>query len=100
MCFESWFWNETLSKSLFSISRTCINKWVFLETGKISQVIPIFKESKKDDVRCNKPTSLLCCSEAFEKFALIKDTAGSGIYYTTVSVVSVNREVQQYNYYS
>ena len=60
--------SETLSKSLYLLFRTFINKRLFPTYWKTSQVAPIFKEKNKASVECYRPISLLCsASKVFEK---------------------------------
>ena len=60
--------SETLSKLLYLLFRTFINKRLFPNYWKTSQVAPIFKEKNKASVECYRPISLLCsASKVFEK---------------------------------
>ena len=60
--------SETLSKLLYLLFSTFINKRLFSTYWKTSQVAPIFKEKNKASVECHRPTSLLCsASKVFEK---------------------------------
>ena len=47
---------------------TFLNKGIFPETWKLSEVVPIFKDGNKCDIKRYRPISLLCCiSKIFEK---------------------------------
>ena len=60
--------SETLSKSLYLLFRTFINKQLFPIYWKTSQVVPIFKEKNKASVECYRSNSLLgSASKVFEK---------------------------------
>ena len=59
---------KTVSKSVLLIFQTFLNKGVFPETWKLSEVVPIFKDGKKCDIKRYRPISLLrCISKVFEK---------------------------------
>ena len=59
---------ETLSKLLYLLFRTFINKPILPTYSKTRQVAPIFKEKNKASVECYRPISLLCSiSKVFEK---------------------------------
>ena len=52
--------SETLSKLLYLLFRTFINKRLFPTYWKTSQIAPIFKEKNKVSVECYRPINLLC----------------------------------------
>ena len=52
---------KTLSKSLLLLFQTILNKEIFPELWKLSQITPVYKEGSKADVNCYRPISLLCC---------------------------------------
>ena len=59
---------KTVSKSVFLIFQTFLNKGIFPETWKLSEVVPIFKDGNKSDIKRYRPISLLgCISKIFEK---------------------------------
>ena len=48
--------------------QTILNKGIFLELWKLSQITLVYKEGSKADVNCYRPISLLCCvSKLLEK---------------------------------
>ena len=59
---------KTVSKSILLIFQTFLDKGIFPETWKLSEVVPIFKDGIKCDIKRYRPISLLCCiSKIFEK---------------------------------
>ena len=59
---------KTVSKPVLLIFQTFLNRGIFPETGKLSEVVPIFKDGNKCDIKRYRPISLLCCiSKIFKK---------------------------------
>ena len=59
---------KTVSKSVLLIFQTFLKKGIFRETWKIGEVVPIFKDGNKCDIKRYRPISLLCCiSKTFKK---------------------------------
>ena len=52
---------KTLSKYLLLLFQTILNKGIFPQLRKVSQITPVYKEGSKADVNCYRPISLLCC---------------------------------------
>ena len=50
---------KTVSKSVLLIFQTFLNKCIFSETWKLSEVVPIFKDGNKCDIKRYRPISLL-----------------------------------------
>ena len=52
---------KTVSKSVLLIFQTFLNRGIFPETWKLSEVVPMFKDGNKCDIKRYRPVSLLCC---------------------------------------
>ena len=52
---------KTLCKSLLLLFQTILNKGIFPELWKLSQITPVYKEGSKADVNRYRPKGLLCC---------------------------------------
>ena len=93
--------SETLSKSLYLLFRTFINKRLFPTCWKTSQMAPIFKEKNKTSVECYRPISLLCsASKVFEKLSLIIYTPKFNLSWKTYNTASGKKDQQYYKWYN
>ena len=52
---------KTVSKSVLLFFQTLLNKGIFPETWKLSEVVPIFKDGNKCDIKRYRPMHKLKC---------------------------------------
>ena len=59
---------KTVSKSVLLIFQTFLKKGIFPETWKLSEVVPVFKDGNKCDIKRYRPISLYyAASQKFSK---------------------------------
>ena len=86
---------KTVSKLVLLIFQTFLDKGIFAETWKLSEVVPIFKDRNKCDNKRYIPISLLCgISKIFEKFYLTTFMKECDIIFITLHMVFVKNVLQ------